>query len=536
MKRNIFRISVVFAAVMLVLAACAPALTPAPATKVPEANDVESSVQLTDEPTIAPTEPLTDEPTIAPTEPPIAFDKTAAEEEGYWYSRYNMGNLAMVSGLGETFMPEMSMMEAMISMVDTNPDDGDVPIPPVNASLLTNVYASGDPHYVQAIDAMDFGTQRWDPTTFDTTITSRAMGWLIIKEIEWAKQFHVDDHFGTPGDNFGAQWRFVGMVITSEAKMQTQYALQMLMNEQDLFTNSDGVLDYAGQWVMLEALSDMGGALGAKVLPHSESNRYYDEMASGMFLDAADTLFEALGDRQPVDVEEYSLAIQALTWYAANTANADNKAAAIAKISDFGNSLSTSKTSNASENAFVIRGLIEAYRVSGDPSYLNIATATFNTLYDDFNFSDGVFTSQSKFTIDDIGVLLGAVNSVILFAGDEVDQTQAEELFTAVFLNLVNKSGIQQSVPPLELGKDKFEQEHPMIYYGYPTLPMPPMAGGDYGIAPVFAGEINYASGQWAVTDPRFDSAGAMHTSNEFIWFHNDEVNGFPEINQSTEN
>ncbi|MFQ6044375.1 MAG: hypothetical protein ACE5PV_26280 [Candidatus Poribacteria bacterium] len=27
----------------------------------------------------------------------------------------------------------------------------------------------------------------------------------MIKEVEWAKQFHVDDHFGTPDDDFGAQ-------------------------------------------------------------------------------------------------------------------------------------------------------------------------------------------------------------------------------------------------------------------------------------------------------------------------------------------
>lgn len=520
MKRNVYKLVLATVVVMLVAAACAPALTPVPATKVPVATDVAPTLQPTDEPTVAPTEPL------------IAFDKTAAEEEGYWYSRYNMGNLAMISGLGDTFMPEMSMMEDMIKMVDSNLDDGDVPMPPVNASLLTTVYASGDPHYVQAIDMMDFGTQRWDPTTFDKTITPRAMGWLIIKEIEWAKQFHVDDHFGTPSDNFGAQWRFVGMVITAEAKMQTQYALQMLMNEQGLFPNSEGEIDYAGQWVMLEALSDMSGALGAKVLPHSESNRYYDEMASGMFLGAADMLYGALGDRQPADVEEYSLAIQALTWYAANTQNADNKAAAIAKISEFGSALAALQPANATENAFVVRGLIEAYRVSGDAAFLTAAANSFNALYADFNFTDGVFNSQNAYTIDNVAVLMGAINSAIYYTGDAIDQAQANDLFTAVFLNIVNKSGLQQSVLPVDAGKDKFEQEEPAIFYGYPTLPMPPMAGGDFGVAPVFATEVTFSNGTWTVTNANFDSAGAMHASNEFIWFHNDEVNGFPEIVQ----
>ncbi|GAB4548590.1 MAG: hypothetical protein Fur002_25520 [Anaerolineales bacterium] len=87
-------------------------------------------------------------------------------------------------------------------------------------------------------------------------------------------------------------------------------------------------------------------------------------------------------------------------------------------------------------------------------------------------------------------------------------QQHANDLFTAVYLNLVNKSGLQQSVLPVDAGKDKFEQEEPAIFYGYPTLPMPPMAGGDFGVAPVFASEVTFS----------------------FIWFHNDEVNGFPEV------
>ena len=48
------------------------------------------------------------------------FTKTDAEEEGYWYSRYNLGNLVMRSGLGETFMPDPAMIQKMIQMVDAD--------------------------------------------------------------------------------------------------------------------------------------------------------------------------------------------------------------------------------------------------------------------------------------------------------------------------------------------------------------------------------------------------------------------------------
>jgi hypothetical protein len=62
-------------------------------------------------------------------------------------------------------------------------------------------------------------------------------------------------------------------------------------------------------------------------------------------------------------------------------------------------------------------------------------------------------------------------------------------------------------------------------------MPLPPMAGGAFGIASVFASEVRWGNGAWTVTNRRFDSAGAMHAANEFIWFHNYEVNGFPVVN-----
>ena len=126
------------------------------------------------------------------------FDSEAAEEEGYWYSRYNMGTLAMRSGLGETFMPDMEMMMQAMKMADADFDpmqkgmdygDGDHPMPPVNPSLLQVVYKSGSPYYTQPVDINDFATQKWDPATFDKTVTGLATGHLMIKEIEWGKGF-----------------------------------------------------------------------------------------------------------------------------------------------------------------------------------------------------------------------------------------------------------------------------------------------------------------------------------------------------------
>lgn len=54
------------------------------------------------------------------------------------------------------------------------------------------------------------------------------------------------------------------------------------------------------------------------------------------------------------------------------------------------------------------------------------------------------------------------------------------------------------------------------------------MVGGQYGIAPVFVTEVRWETNQWTVVNARFDTAGSTHAANEFIGFHNDEVNGFP--------
>ncbi len=459
-----------------------------------------------------------------------SFTKTDAEEEGYWYSRYNLGNLVMRSGLGETFMPEPAMIQKMIQMVDANPDDGDTAAPAKNVTLIKSVYASGDPHYVTKLDVNDFATQRWDPATFDKNVTSSAMAWTIIKETEWSKQFHVDSHFGTPADDFGAQWRFVGMVMNANSLMQSKYALEKMRNEQGLFANSDGAIDWNGQWAMLEALSDVGGLLKADHVPNSATNRYKNPPMAAMFLGAADAFFNTIASRQPSDTRELSLAVQGLTWYAASTGNAANKAAAIDLIGKFGDQLVNANKDDATRKAFAIRGLIEAYRTTGNNAYRDAAAEVFTGLAGEYDAGSGVFSSQNVYSIDNVAAIMGAINSSMIFLGDAIDQNQAKTMFTGFFESAVNMSGLQQSVPPIPVAKGKFEQDEPPMYYGYPGIPKPPMAGGEFGVAPVFATEVKWDGGQWQVTNARFDSAGAMHASNEFIWFHNDEVNGFPRV------
>ena len=458
------------------------------------------------------------------------FGPMQVMEEGYWYSRYNLGNLVMRSGLGLTFKPPMEVVKRMMQAVDANPGDGDTPTVPKGVTLLKLVYTSGDPRYTTKLNPSDFDTQHWDPTGFEKRTTASASGWTIMKEAEWAKQFHVDDHFGTPASDFGAQWRFVGMIMNASAKTQARYLATQVARIDGLIPSSDGSLDWIGQWVMLEAYANLADYLDRPALPLNASNRYRDPESARFFAAAADRLYAALTHRQPQGPRELSQAVQALVWYAA--LGSEEADAARGRLRSLALQLSNAEAANAGEAGYRLRGLVEAWRVTGDAFFRRAAVRSFDRLIGGYDFARGRFTADSSHSIDDVAAIMGAVNASRLFLGDAIDQGLADRLYVNFFESAVNLGGLQQSVPPVPVAKGAFEQQEPPLFYGYPSIPKPPMAGGTYGIAPVFATRIVWNENQrrFEVDDPRFDTAGAMHASNEFIWFHNDEVNGFPEV------
>ncbi len=448
------------------------------------------------------------------------FDAESAEEEGYWYSRYNLGALVMQSGNGVIAEVPMEMVMNAIPMVDANPDDGDTVTPPPNAAILQAVYAGGDPHFITVMNPTDFATLRW--AGGDERLTTEASAWTIIKEVEWAKLFHVDDHFGTPDSDFGAQQRFSGIVLNMSAKMQAMAWLETPDNYETTL---------GGQYAMLIALSDLGSLLTDDALLHSASNRYNDPEAGAMFLQAADALFSELADAQPETVAEWSLLAQSVVWYAANTTDHEARATTLDLLATAGDALLEAETGSPAETAYAIRGLIEAARITGEDSYLSHAAILWDGLVADYDAASGTFGSQSTYTIDDVGIITGAINALGLFADDVIDQDVREAIFAGFFEGVVNLGGLQISAPPTGLGMGAYEVTgNPPLFFRYTNQAMPPAAGGEFGIAPVFGASATWENGVWTVDTDHFDTAGAMHASNEMVWFHADEVNGFPEL------
>ena len=445
------------------------------------------------------------------------YTPTNANEEGYWYSRYNMMALTMQSGLGESFMPDMTQMKMAMQAVGQNP--ADPPMPPLNPALLRVVYAGGDPRYVTANDPMDFGTLRWRGGP--AKLTTEATGWTIIKEVEWARMFHVDRHFGTPTSSFGATQRLAGMIFALVVKMQAQ----ALVQEPARFHQST-----LGDAALLTAFSDAAGFYGAATMLHSGTNRYADPAAAAAFAELARGQFPKVLTSEPEGGRELSAAIQSVVWYAALTTNADERAQARHAIVEWADELSEEEGEGPAARAYSIRGLIEAGRVTGEARYLDQAASVYQELISGFDAQHGVLHGSRRLTTDQVGELAGAFNAASLFLGGRIDQAKATELFGAWWEGTVNLSGFQIAAPAIAEFKGAYETQQDPINLRFPLLPLPKDVGEGYGTAPVFAASVTWTSRGWSANQNWFDTAGAMHASTELMWFHNDEVNGFPEV------
>jgi hypothetical protein len=181
--------------------------------------------------------------------------------------------------------------------------------------------------------------------------------------------------------------------------------------------------------------------------------------------------------------------------------------------------------------AYKVRGLAEAGRTTADPRFLDKAAKAYKALVRGFDASHGVLRGTKHLSIEEVAVIAGAFNAAQLFLGDRVDPSAAKDTFGAWWEGTVNLSGLQIAAPDIMDFKGVYETDQDPLNLRYPALPLPQDAGGSFGIAPVFAGSVTWSHGNWTADTAKFDTAAAMHAANEMIWFHYDEINGFPEPN-----
>jgi hypothetical protein len=469
------------------------------------------------------------------------YSADTANEEAYWYSRYSMMTLTMQSGLG-TAIPMTPALQSMMMqwMAQVGAAPSDPVMPPMNATLLATIYAGGDPHYRTAPNQSDFSTLTWVGGA--PVLTTESTAFTIEKEIEWAKLFHRDGHFGQAGvDTFGSTQRFVGVLLANMAKMQvmayeadaSHYRTTKAGDYALLTALSDGAAFYASS----DQANDQGPAAGPATYP--AENRYNDPAAAAQFQMLADAAFSRVVASHPTTVRDLNLAIQSVVWYAATTHDPATLATARAALLRWGHQLADADAEGPAALANQVRGLIEVGRTTGRDSYLGAAAHAFRELTEHFDAVHGVLSGTHRLTTDDVGTIAGAFNAAGLFLGDRIDQTRATATYAAWWEGTVDQSGFEISSPAVDQMKMPYElldppgrgtTPQPTLNYRYPTVPLPQDAGGTYGAAPVFAASITWTGHHWVADHNWFDTAGAMHAANELIWFHSDEINGFPDV------
>jgi len=471
----------------------------------------------------------------------VGYDIETVAWNGYWYSRYNLGSLVMKAGMGVPMEPPMEAVMAMVAAVDQGPEDGEHVMMPANAALIQAVFAGGDATFANASngDPMDFSNARW--SSFDNRLVASAQAQTILKELEWAKLFNSGAWAGTPTDQFGAQDRFMGMVLFAEAKAQAMFALANLQAPGGLFwaearmvdgsIETDGVVaDLADQFEMLTALADL-----RLVLTNADSfNGVYADPDYLAMIDVAVTdLFAALEDETPESVLGLGQAAQAMVWFAASESDPAARDRALERLGNFGDGLLAASPTDPVGEARTIRGLIEAGRVLDDARYTSQAADLFVSMMNGYDGATGSFNGVETLTTWEVGDIIGAFNSLRFNATDFVDRSSAEAALVGFFEATINIGGLLRAAPPKEMAASPFELARLTedTYFAYPGMPMPPVAGGDNGAAPVDVAAIEFdpATGLWSQADTGYDTAGAMHASNEMFWVWGFQ-NGFPVV------
>ena len=457
--------------------------------------------------------------TILIPESPLAYDPSAAHNEGYWYSRYNLSHLVMMSGMGVQLMPPMEMMQQMMQMAG-------IPEGPANPYLLQAVYRSGDTHLTIDFTGNDndFANFRWDQTQMDKTVTTQAMGYTMIKEIIWAKSFASDVEGPNPMNHFRA------LFLRTEAAAQAQFMMTNLQSANGLFVSSwrEGVvfnsnLTAQDQLVMLWALSELadytGGQYGWYAAPLSQEQALM--MADGLLTAIVDHTTVAPGFLLNMPARDLGTALAALSAYASYTQNETQRSLVVeelipsltaklaSRMNEQGKLVADGGYSQVATQGAVINGLVFAYKVTGSEVYKEEALRAWGYMETLWDETAGVYATDPTafryvYTASDVADVVGAFNA--LLHGLDLD---VEQRFADFFNGAVSLSGLQIAEgPPTGGGQDE------------DTIPDPFNAGGEFGQSPVLATEVvyNVASGEWSVTNQRFTTAYAMALANQMMW------------------
>jgi len=466
----------------------------------------------------------------------------AATNDTYWYSLYNMSTNIAMSGNGVTFPDpdNAQQVETFQQRSQGIVQASDVDAPPVaNPNLNMAPFTTGDPTFTQQPvlsgedGRPDASTLRWDRSQSSRTVSPSSLFWTHLKGITWAKNF--ENHLDVlPTETIAPKFR--AQILTTMAQLGTKFALvdgRLRLNDQNLAMGSawqpgSGITDEqprprhhsAALWFLSDMVSvAQGGWYGYENPEPLIPAQNIQMLADGM----AKTTFNAFGPDallSATDARDAGELLGGVGWYGTHAGSAEMETAA----AEYANGVAANVEANVDANGrveggsdnqaatqgVVGQGLLWASQIDG-VDHTDLADSVLGYLSDELYVEDpGVFaagtdTDTHRFTPRDAGDVLGGLNAAdVLLERDGVRPQLA-----SFFDQTMNRGRLQRAERPPSRNESA---EH--------TLPLPPMAGGEFGQAAVSNGAVEYDAGadEWSVVDDTFDCEGALYLANQEVW------------------
>jgi hypothetical protein len=310
-----------------------------------------------------------------------------------------------------------------------------------------------------------------------------------------------------------------------EAKEMAKLLAEEMMDGRGLFVplSPDGKKGKPipfDQVAVLWAFSDL-----ALVSTDPEVPPYNDSELAQWSKKMADRAFEATNILPPESVIDKAIAIEALGRYAAATNDKRLRRETLGLISRYGEDIRKASKKTITEMGLSVYGLIEAFRMTGNFSFMKEALRIFNqdmeSLWDE---KAGVYANfegskRHVYTSFDVGAVLAALNSILWFTVPSYDDPLnsgpdlAKKRYVTFFENALVISGMQRA-SGISLVEKRYIDREPEIHLAHPSLPQPEEAGGNFGIAPIYTSEVAFENGKWAITKEKFNTKGAMFLAN----------------------
>ncbi|MFC7018403.1 halocyanin domain-containing protein [Halomicroarcula sp. GCM10025743] len=487
------------------------------------------------------------------------YDFAAATFDAYWYSLYNMSTNIAMSGNGVPFPLNDQMAQLrdqrLPAMLETAGDEG----PPIrNPNLSLAAFTEGDPHFTQRPDfggesgRPDAETLAWDPEQSSGIVSPSSLAWTHLKGVTWAKNFQA--HFDLLPDEIQPQFR--AQLLATLAQVGINAAVLVggsrgngALTHGDSFEFLSEYRPAAGEIVdgtrrphhhaaMLWFLSDMtslaqNGWFGYEnprpLLPREAgADAVFDppvgiqEITDGV-AETTMGLFDPATVAQQESTRSVGLLLGAVGYYGPQAGSGESRSAA----ADYANGLAgvietnlagNGKVTNGAANqaatqGTVAQGLLWASQLDG-VDYEDTASDVVGYLVDELwdadagTFASGSGDSTYTITARDAGDITGGLNAADAVLGN----TEVRPLFAEFFDATFNRGRLQRAQRPPSVSQSNPDEP-----------PLPPEAGGEFGQAAVYNGEVEYdiGAGEWSVTDDRFYTADALYLANQDIWVGN---------------